>query len=361
MQDILDAVTAANKLDASGDLSNALMAHMHSVELMLEQAKWATGSQRRMLLARAHDYLLRAEKIKRELSLHRVPSERFHHVKGCEEAKARLREALLFPQWFPAAFGRLKRWQTVLLYGPPGTGKTQLALAAAGEAGVPVAQVSAADLMSKWQGESEKNVRELFRAPREHKQSVVIFVDEVDALCSQRGDGESDSSRRVKTEFLTQMNELAPNLTLIAATNLPWELDSAFLRRFAVKVYVGLPGEQTRFAILEDFLHGVEHELAADDVKALAKLTEGLSGSDLRTMVNDAMMAPLRGARVGAAGVIVQRCEDCPRGEGGCLSCGSTAISAATELKSLPRVRMTDFTVPPATVGSVERYEGFGV
>ncbi|CAF4751380.1 unnamed protein product, partial [Rotaria sp. Silwood2] len=97
-----------------------------------------------------------------------------------------------------------KPWAGILLYGPPGTGKSYLAKAIATECKSTFISVTSSDLLSKWLGEAEKNVRSLFELSRE-RQPCIIFVDEVDALCGQRNDTESESSRRVKTEFLVQM------------------------------------------------------------------------------------------------------------------------------------------------------------
>ena len=147
-----------------------------------------------------------------------------------------------YPQFF---HGLLEPWRGVLLYGPPGTGKTMLAKAVATECGTTFFNIGASSIVSKWRGDSEKLVRVLFDLARHHAPST-IFMDELDAVMSARdggarGGGDHESSRRLKTELLIQLDGLARGdelVFLLAATNLPWELDPAMLRRLEKRVYV---------------------------------------------------------------------------------------------------------------------------
>jgi vacuolar protein-sorting-associated protein 4 len=139
------------------------------------------------------------------------PSIKWADVAGLERAKKALKEAIIFPIKFPHLFtGNRKPWKGILLFGPPGTGKSFLAKAVATEANNSTFfSVSSSNLVSKWLGESEKLVKNLFEMARQHKPSI-IFIDEIDSLCSTRSDNESESARRIKTEFLVQMQGLSP-------------------------------------------------------------------------------------------------------------------------------------------------------
>jgi len=130
------------------------------------------------------------------------PNIKWSDVSGLETAKEGLKEAVIMPVKFPQLFkGPRQPWSGILLYGPPGTGKSFLAKACATECDSTFFSVSSSDLVSKWQGESERLVKQLFELARARKPSM-IFIDEVDSLCGKRSEGENESSRRIKTEFL---------------------------------------------------------------------------------------------------------------------------------------------------------------
>lgn len=216
-------------------------------------------------------------------------------ILGAREAVASLKQAVVLPVLFPQLFsGPRHPWSCILLYGPPGTGKTMLASAAAFESGVPMFSISASDLLSKWIGDSEKAIRQLFHRAS-LKDRCIIFFDEIDALCSARGGGnESEASRRVKTEFLVRMQSMDKRrVTIIAATNLPWELDVAFRRRFDRLIYVGFPNFEDRRTLARRKLDDVNHELNDADLDAIAERLDGYTPCDIATILHHAIMRPI--------------------------------------------------------------------
>jgi len=225
------------------------------------------------------------------------PNIKWSDVAGLESAKEALKEAVILPIKFPQLFtGKRTPWKGILLYGPPGTGKSFIAKAVATEADSTFFSVSSSDLVSKWQGESEKLVRTLFEMARKSKPSI-IFIDEVDSLCSSRSDSENDSTRRIKTEFLVQMQGVGNDTTgvlVLAATNIPWGLDPAIRRRFERRIYIALPSLQARVAMFKIHIGKTPHELNKQQLDALGKQTDGYSGSDISILVRDALMEPVR-------------------------------------------------------------------
>nr|CAD7256875.1 unnamed protein product [Timema shepardi] len=226
------------------------------------------------------------------------PQVKWSDVAGLEGAKEALKEAVILPIKFPHLFtGKRIPWKGILLFGPPGTGKSYLAKAVATEANNSTFfSVSSSDLVSKWLGESEKLVRNLFELARQHKPSIV-FIDEVDSLCSSRSDNESESARRIKTEFLVQMQGVGTDnegILVLGATNIPWVLDAAIRRRFEKRIYIPLPEEHARLYMFKLHLGNTPHMLSEDDLKQLAKKTSGYSGADISIVVRDALMQPVR-------------------------------------------------------------------
>lgn len=225
------------------------------------------------------------------------PNIKWDDVAGLQAAKEALQEAVVLPTKFPQLFvGQLRPWKGILLYGPPGTGKTFLAKACATESEATFYSISSSDLVSKWQGESERLVRTLFEMARANKPAI-IFVDEIDSLCGKRSEGENDSARRIKTEFLVQMDGVGKDdtgLLVLGATNTPWDLDAAIRRRFERRVYIPLPEAPARRLMIEKTLKGAKHSISPDQLESLSEMTEGFSGADCNIFGRNALFQPLK-------------------------------------------------------------------
>ncbi|MCI4456992.1 MAG: AAA family ATPase, partial [Desulfurococcaceae archaeon] len=184
----------------------------------------------------------------------------------------------------------------ILLYGPPGVGKTLLAKAAATESEANFIAVNGPEILSKWVGESEKAIREIFRRAR-MVAPVIIFFDEIDAIAPVRGHDVSGVTDRIVNQLLTEMDGIKPlrGVVVIAATNRPDLVDPALLRpgRFDRVIYVPPPDKKARLEILK--IHTRKIPLAEDvDLNKLAEMTEGYSGADLEALVREAVLIALR-------------------------------------------------------------------
>jgi len=220
-------------------------------------------------------------------------------VAGLDLAKESLKETVILPVRFPQLFtGKRKPFKGILLYGPPGTGKSYLAKAVATEADSMFFSVSSSDLVSKWQGESERLVRNLFEMARSAEGgNAIIFIDEVDSLCGSRSEGEQDSTRRIKTEFLVQMDGVGKSkgsILVLGATNVPWELDAAIRRRFEKRIYIPLPEKHARAVMLKLHIGDTPHTLTDREFDKLGEKTGGASASDISVLVREALYEPLR-------------------------------------------------------------------
>jgi len=207
---------------------------------------------------------------------------RLDDVIGLDEAKAVVRDALVNPVNHPDVYKTLKvaPGTGLLLYGPPGTGKTLFAKAVANEMDMPFMEVRCDRLKSKYVGDTEKNVAEMFRAARALKKCV-LFLDECNAILSRRG----DQKVCMVEQFLVELDGFAASdaqLFVLMATNLPWTLDGAITRsgRLSEAVYVGLPGEAARRKLLDIAFKDVPLAPGVD-LDALAAATEGYSGADI--------------------------------------------------------------------------------
>ncbi len=213
------------------------------------------------------------------------PSVRLDDVHGLEDVKAAVRRRIIYPFLHPDVAERYKkrRGGGVLLYGPPGTGKTMLARAVAGEVEAAFYSVRASDIMSKWVGAAEKNMRDLME-DASSRERAVVFLDEVEAIVSRRGRGSTVMDRLIP-EFLSLVDgveERKGAVLLLGATNRPWDMDEAALRpgRFDELIHVGLPDAAAREAILRHELEGVPLDPDVDPAE-IAQRLEGFSGADI--------------------------------------------------------------------------------
>ncbi|KAI3636324.1 hypothetical protein MIR68_005676 [Amoeboaphelidium protococcarum] len=236
------------------------------------------------------------------------PNVSWDDIAGLQAAKQQLQELVILPALRQDLFQGLRSpAKGLLLFGPAGTGKTLLAKAVAHESNSKFFSISSSSLTSKWMGESEKLVRTMFLLAR-HLQPSIIFIDEIDSILGQRqsasssgggAGGESEASRRLKTEFLIQFDGVAtdPNdrVVLIAATNRPQDLDEAVRRRFTKRLYIPLPEAETRSQLLKQLLDKHKrHSVSASQLNAIVKKTEGYSCSDLTALAKEAALYPLR-------------------------------------------------------------------
>ena len=205
-------------------------------------------------------------------------------IAGCADAKEDIRNAVFLGEVLPHLADIEYGWKGILLHGPPGTGKTQLALSVAAEGKCKVFHVLSSSIVDKYLGATERNVRALFKIAQENTPSV-IFIDEVDALFSVRETRHAEAStQRLKSEFLSALT-MYTKVVVIGATNLPWALDSAFLRRFDRHIHIGLPSLVERVEILKLKLRICLHELKDADFEELAKHCDGFTGDTIRQAV----------------------------------------------------------------------------
>ncbi|EAY72476.1 hypothetical protein OsI_00332 [Oryza sativa Indica Group] len=294
----IEYVKQAVQEDNGGNYVKAFPLYMNALEYFKTHLKYEKDPKiKDAIAAKFTEYLRRAEEIRAVLDGHiggggdseqakprgmprsaivaAKPSVKWSDVAGLESAKEALQEAAILPIKFPHFFtGKRSPWKAFLLYGPPGTGKSYLAEAVATEVDSTFFSISSSDLVSKWMGESEKLVANLFQMARENAPSI-IFIDEIDSLCGQRGEcNENEASRRIKTELLVQMQ--------------------AMRRRFDKCIYIPLPDLKARKDTFKIHIGDTPHSLTEGDFESLAYQTEGFSGSDIAVCVKDALFQPVR-------------------------------------------------------------------
>ncbi len=230
-----------------------------------------------------------------ELVVTEKPKVNWDEVVGLEVAKKAVKEAIVYPVQRPDLFP-LGWPRGILLFGPPGCGKTLLAAAVATEIEANFYSIDAASIMSKWLGEAEQNVAKLFNAARKSANDgkpAIVFVDELDSLMGTHTN-EVGGEIRVRNQFLKEMDGImdkgkALHVYVIGATNKPWDLDWAFIRRFQKRILVPLADHATRLNMLKHYVETLQ--IATDvDLHELARLAEGFSGSDIRDVCQSAQL-----------------------------------------------------------------------
>ncbi len=231
-----------------------------------------------------------------ELVMTERPKVNWQEVVGLDTAKKAVKEAIVYPVQRPDLFP-LGWPRGILLFGPPGCGKTLLAAAVATEIDANFYSIDAASIMSKWLGEAEQNVAKLFGSARKSAtdgKAAIVFVDELDSLMGNHSN-EVGGEIRVKNQFLKEMDGIvdkgkALHVYVIGATNKPWDLDWAFIRRFQKRILVPLADHATRLNMLK--LYSSNLQITDDvDLHELARLAEGFSGSDIRDVCQSAQLS----------------------------------------------------------------------
>lgn len=225
------------------------------------------------------------------------PTIRFSDVGGMQQLKNEISLKIIQPLKNPdlyKAFGK-KIGGGILMYGPPGCGKTFIARATAGEIDAKFITIGLHDILDMWMGNSEKNLHEVFETARNNT-PCVLFIDEVDALGASRADMRQSSMRQIINQFLAELDGVKDSnegVLILAATNAPWSVDSAFRRpgRFDRVIFVAPPDEESR----KDIITSLLKDKPADkiDAKEIAKLTPGYSGADLKAVIDIATESKL--------------------------------------------------------------------
>ena len=291
-------------------LSEAKQLYLLSCESLLKSAKQVDGNMKDAMIKRAE----KIQKISDSIKIDKTPQDRntvqkpeiekekssdeqniwmssgkpnvhFSDIAGLQDVKDSINRRILLPRKYPEIYRTFNRKVSggILLYGPPGTGKTMIAKAIACETDASFYSIRCSDIVGKYFGESEKNIKSLFETARKDDVAV-IFFDEFEALAAQRG-GDSSVMNRLVPELLSQMDGFQTedsNIMILAATNRPWDIDSAFLRppRLTEKIYVGLPDKAARLFLIERAFNNVPIDPSVN-LQTIVSITEGFNAADI--------------------------------------------------------------------------------
>ena len=305
-----NAANEAIQLDKQGTRGTAIAAYQKAIQILQKLCTlYPKASQNKVYVDFILQYERRIERLRGynevftagtgdneespidNLMMLEKPNVTWEEVVGLEDAKMAVEDSIVFPVKRPDLFP-LGWPRGILVFGPPGCGKTLLAAATANEINAAFYNVDAASIMSKWLGESEKNVAYLFKTARRKSgegRPVIIFMDEIDSLIGVRTE-EVGGEVRMRNQFMKEMDSIIDknkkvHVYIIGATNKPWMLDEPFLRRFQKRIYVPLPSLESRRGIFQLYskrLFQIDKDV---DFDTLAKKTMGYSGSDLYDVV----------------------------------------------------------------------------
>lgn len=304
---------AAKKCENENDFLNAKNNYIMAAKVMLSLAENASNEVKKSRIKKVQLLIEKANSLSNNKSTFvndkkvvenkeetfkkaEIPNVHFSDIAGLEDVKKTIYTRMIYPIKYKDKYElyNKKTGGGILLYGPPGTGKTMIAKAIACEVGAAFYVVKGSDIVSKWVGDSEKNIKELFQTASK-QDLAIIFIDEVDTLLHKRGDDVHNDQR--VNEFLQHMDgftEKNKNLLILAATNNPWDIDNAAIRtgRFSEKIYVPLPDEKARKFLLEKSFkkETLSNEI---DLNKLVEMTEGLAGSDIDELCDRAKENPL--------------------------------------------------------------------
>jgi SpoVK/Ycf46/Vps4 family AAA+-type ATPase len=310
----------AVQFDKQGARPNAISRYERTSEILLKLCTlYPEAPQNKLYMQQVENYKRRVRELKngtvpvestdpspskrhstlQQLVLTEKPDVKWSEIANLHDAKKAIEESIIFPvrraDLFPLGWPR-----GILFFGPPGCGKTLLAAAIATEIDAVFYSVDAPSIMSKWLGESEKNVSELFGAAHrtlEDGHPAIIFIDEVDSLVGVRSD-EVGGEVRARNQFLKEMDSILDkknpvHIYIIGATNKPWALDDPFIRRFQKRIYVPLPGPEARREMFD--IYSTNLRLSKDvDPQRIVERTAGYSGSDFRDIFQSAQTRVVR-------------------------------------------------------------------